>query len=116
MLNKYDGYTVGPNLRQLRKDKKLSVYQVSELTGLSNSSINQIEQGGRGLSMNGLYLLMDAYQCDANKLLNIEETDTKTNKNEGSIDSRLAELPIEQQNYLKHTFEFMIEQATGLVS
>ena len=22
MLNKYDGYTVGPNLRQLRKDKK----------------------------------------------------------------------------------------------
>ena len=53
MLNKYDGYTVGPNLRQLRKDKKLSVYQVSELTGLSNSSINQIEQGGRGLSMNG---------------------------------------------------------------
>ena len=112
MLNKYDGYTVGPNLRQLRKDKKLSVYQVSELTRLSNSSINQIEQGGRGLSMNGLYLLMDAYQCDANKLLNIEETD----KNEDSIDSRLSELPVEQQNYLRHTFEFMIEQATGLVS
>ena len=116
MLNKYDGYTVGPNLRQLRKDKKLSVYQVSELTGLSNSSINQIEQGGRGLSMNGLYLLMDAYQCDANKLLNIEETDTKMNKNEDSIDSRLSELPVEQQNYLRHIFEFMIEQATGLVS
>lgn len=116
MLNKYDGYTVGPKLRQLRKDKKMSVYQVSELTGLSNSSINQIEQGGRGLSMNGLYLLMDAYQCDANKLLNIEQTDTKMNKNEGSIDSKLAELPIEQQNYLKHTFEFMIKQAAALVS
>ena len=116
MLNKYDGYTVGPNLRQLRKDKKLSVYQVSELTGLSNSSINQIEQGGRGLSMSGLYLFMDAYQCDANTLLNIEETNTKTDKNEDSIDSRLAKLPIEQQNYLRHTFEFMIEQATGLVS
>ena len=116
MLNKYDGYTVGPNLRQLRKDKKLSVYQVSELTGLSNSSINQIEQGGRGLSMNGLYLLMDAYQSDANKLLNIEETDTKMKKNEDSIGSRLSELPVEQQNYLRHIFEFMIEQATGLVS
>ena len=116
MLNKYDGYTVGPNLRQLRKDKKLSVYQVSELTGLSNSSINQIEQGGRGLSMNGLYLLMDAYQCDANKLLNIEETDTKMNKNEDSIDSRLSELPVEQQNQLRHIFEFMIKQATRLIS
>ena len=116
MLNKYDGYTVGPNLRQLRKDKKLSVYQVSELTGLSNSSINQIEQGGRGLSMNGLYLLMDAYQCDANTLLNIEGTDLKTDKGEDSIDRRLAELPIEQQNYLRNTFKFMIQQAAGLVS
>ena len=38
------------------------------------------------------------------------------NKNEDSIDSRLSELPVEQQNYLRHIFEFMIEQATGLVS
>ena len=65
MLNEYDGYTVGPKLRQLRKDRKLSVYQVSEMTGLSNSSIKQMEQGGRNLSMNSLYLFMDAYKCDA---------------------------------------------------
>ena len=68
MLNEYDGYTVGPKLRQLRKDRKLSVYQVSEMTGLSNSSINQMEQGGRNLSMNSLYLFMDAYKCDANTI------------------------------------------------
>ncbi|CRZ35080.1 helix-turn-helix protein [Herbinix hemicellulosilytica] len=52
---KYDGYTVGPKLRQLRKDKKLSLYRVSEKTGLSQSSITQVEQGGRNLSMKILY-------------------------------------------------------------
>lgn len=116
MLKKYNGYEIGPNLRQIRKDRKLSVYQVSELTGLSNSSINQIEQGSRGLSMNALYLLMDTYRCDANTLLNIEETTSDTDKNEQSIDSLLAGLPTNQQNYLRNTFEFMIQQAAVLVS
>ncbi len=116
MLKKYNGYEIGPNLRQIRKDKKLSVYQVSESTGLSNSSINQIEQGSRGLSMNGLYLLMEAYHCDANTLLNIEETNSDTDKNGQSIDSLLAGLPMEQQNYFRNTFEFMIQQAAVLVS
>lgn len=116
MLKKYDGYEIGPNLRQIRKDRKLSVYQVSEMSGLSNSSITQIEQGGRGLSMKTLYLLMSVYQCDANTLLNIEETDSDTDKKGQSIDSMLALLSPEQQNYLRKTFEFMIEQATMLAS
>lgn len=64
----YDGYTVGPNLRQLRTDRKLTLEQVSELTGLSTSSIKQLEQGGRNLSMKSLFLFMAAYECDANTL------------------------------------------------
>lgn len=116
MLKKYNGYEIGPNLRQIRKDKKLSLYQVCEMTGLSDSSIKQIEQGGRGLSMKTLYLLMSIYQCDANTLLNIEETGSDTDKKEESIDSLLACLPAAQQDYFRHTFEFMIEQAAELVS
>jgi transcriptional regulator with XRE-family HTH domain len=115
MLNRYDGYAVGPKLRQLRKDRKLSVYQVSEMTGLSNSSINQMEQGGRNLSMNSLYLFMDVYKCDANTILdinNIEKTDKKTE----SIDEMLTNLPEEKQAYLKQTFKFMIEQSSQIAS
>ncbi|HHU75254.1 MAG TPA: ImmA/IrrE family metallo-endopeptidase [Clostridiales bacterium] len=75
---KYDGYTVGPNLRQLRKDKKLSLYQVSEKTGLSQSSITQVEQGGRNLSMKSLYLLMDVYGfIDDNRTLYVLCSDEK---------------------------------------
>lgn len=69
---KYNGLTVGPVIRQLRKERKLSVYDVSEKTGLSHSSINQIEQGGRNLSMNSLFLFMNAFDCDANTILNIK--------------------------------------------
>ncbi|SHM27922.1 Transcriptional regulator, contains XRE-family HTH domain [Anaerosporobacter mobilis DSM 15930] len=116
MLKKYNGYEIGPNLRKIRKDKKLSLYQVCEITGLSDSSIKQIEQGGRGLSMRTLYLLMSVYQCDANTLLNIEVKESNTDKKEGSIDSKLEELPSEQQDYFRHTFEFMIDQAAMLVS
>ncbi len=112
---KYDGYTVGPNLRQLRKDKKLSLYQVSEKTGLSQSSITQVEQGGRNLSMKSLYLLMDVYECDANTILSISRDLDLDSKND-SIDSRLKELPEEQQKYLKQTFLYMLDQAAMLAS
>lgn len=110
---KYDGYKVGPYLRQLRKDKKLSLYQVSEKTGLSQSSITQVEQGGRNLSMKSLYLLMDVYGCDANTILSIsQDSDSKKD----SIDARIKELPEEQQKYLKQTFLYMLDQAAMLVS
>lgn len=55
-MMQYDGYSVGPVVRQLRLDRKMTIDKVSELTGLSNSSIQQIEQGGRNLSMKSLYL------------------------------------------------------------
>lgn len=116
MLKKYNGYEIGPNLRQIRKEKKLSLDQVCEMTGLSDSSIKQIEQGGRGLSMKTLYLLMSAYQCDANTLLNIKEKGSDTDKKVRSIDRMLADLPSKQQEYFRHTFEFMLNQAEMLVS
>jgi transcriptional regulator with XRE-family HTH domain len=68
---KYDGYILEPIIRQLRLDRHYTFEQVSELTGLSVSSIQQIEQGGRNLSMKSLYLFMDSYKCDANSLLNL---------------------------------------------
>ena len=86
---KYEGYMVGPALRKLRTDRGLSILQASNLIGLSTSSLNQIEQGGRNLSMKSLFLFMNAYDVDANTVLDIK---TVSNK-EDSIDSRLAMLP-----------------------
>lgn len=110
----YDGYVIGPIIRQLRLDRKLTLEQVSEMTGLSLSSIKQLEQGGRNLSMKSLFLFMDAYRCDANTILNISmksSTDRKTH----SIDTCLDLLPGKQKKYLKQLFIYMIEQARKLV-
>ena len=107
--------SIGNRIRNLRKDKKLSLYQVSEKTGLSQSSITQVEQGGRNLSMKSLYLLMDVYGCDANTILSISR-DSDLDSNKDSIDSRLKELPEEQQKYLKQTFLYMLDQAAMLAS
>ena len=112
---KYDGYILGPNIRQLRQDRHYTFEQVSELTGLSVSSIQQIEQGGRNLSMKSLYLFMDAYQCDANALLNLN-IESSTVSGKLSIDKLLEILPENQKNFLSQTFLYMIEQAKQLVS
>ena len=49
-------------------------------------------------------MLMEVYETDANTLLAIECTPD-------SLDSRLKQLPADKQDYLKKTFDFMIEQA-----
>lgn len=96
---KYNGYILGPVIRQLRLDRQYTLDQVSKQTGLSISNIQQIEQGGRNLSMKSLYLFMDAYQCDANSLLNLNiESSTVSGKN--SIDKLLGILPENQKNFL----------------
>ena len=50
------------------------------------------------------YMLMDVYDTDANTLLAIDTTSD-------SLDSKLRELPVDKQEYLRKTFNFMIEQA-----
>ncbi|MEF9840393.1 MAG: helix-turn-helix transcriptional regulator [Lachnospiraceae bacterium] len=114
-MMKYDGYNVGPIARQLRVDRNLTIDQVSEITGLSYSSIQQIEQGGRNLSMNSLYLFMNAYECDANTMLNIHRESSADIK-DNSIDELLDDLPDNEKIFLKQSFMYMIQQAKKLAS
>ena len=60
---KYEGYKIGPVIRDIRKDKGLLIEEVAAKTGISVSTLGQVEQGGRNLSIpihtvtNMLYLL-----------------------------------------------------------
>ena len=83
----YDGNVVGPRLRELRINNKMTLDEVSELTGLSISTLSQLEQGGRRMSLSSLYALMDAYRCDANTLLNVS-----VNKADSEIEVQLNKL------------------------
>ncbi|RGG38243.1 XRE family transcriptional regulator [Roseburia sp. AF22-2LB] len=101
---KCEGYKIGPVIRDIRKDKGLLIEEVASKTGISVSTLGQVEQGGRNLSMKNLYKLMDLYETDANTLLAIETTPD-------SLESKLNRLPVDKQKYLKDTFNYMIEQA-----
>ena len=107
----YEGYRVGPALRSPRKKKKISVFEASEMTGLSTNTINKIEQGSRNMSMSSLFLFMTAYEADANTLLDLSGG---AGGAEEGIDRKLSLLPMHTQDYLRTTFEVMIAQAQKL--
>lgn len=92
-MRQYEGYEIGPILREIRKDKRLTVEDVADTAGISVSTLSQLEQGGRNLSMRNLYVLMDVYETDANTLLNLEVASD-------SIDAKLKRLPVEQRQFL----------------
>ena len=101
----YDGNVIGPRLRELRKSRKLTLDKVSELSGLSISTIKQVEQGGRRLSMASLFLLMTVYECDANTLLSISTDLSK----EQFLKMKLDALPEKKQEKWVKLFEQLIE-------
>ena len=101
----YDGNVIGPRLRELRKSRKLTLDKVSELTGLSISTLKQVEQGGRRLSMASLYLLMTVYRCDANTVLNIPADMSEKH----FLEMKLEELPEDKKEKCRELFGQIIE-------
>ena len=101
----YDGNVIGPRLRELRKSRKMTLDKVCELTGLSISTLKQVEQGGRRLSMASLYLLMTVYGCDANTVLNIP-TDMSEKH---FLEMKLEELPEGKKEKCRELFGQIIE-------
>ena len=71
-MKQYEAIMIGPVLREIRKGKGLTVEDVADTIGVSVSTLSQIEQGGRNLSMRNLYALMDVYETDANTLLDLD--------------------------------------------
>ena len=101
----YDGNVIGPRLRELRKSRKMTLDKVSELTGLSISTLKQVEQGGRRLSMASLYLFMTVYGCDANTVLSIPADMSEKH----FLEMKLEELPKGKKEKCREMFGQIIE-------
>lgn len=104
-MNQYNGWEIGPKLREYRKSKGISVDKLSEISEMSISHIRQIEQGNRRITIDTLYKLMDALETDANTILSINLNP------ETSVDAALEELPAQKRKYLNEVFMFMIRNA-----
>lgn len=103
----YEGWKVGENIRQLRKDKNLSMTEFCEKLGKSENHMRMIELGHRKISLDMLYDLMEFFDTDTDHILGVNvKTDAE------SIDAMLRELPAEQKEYIKGVVGYMI---SGLV-
>lgn len=118
----YIGWIVGDNLKEVRKSKKMSIEDMCEKTGLSESHLRKIESGSRQITTTVLYKLMNALDEDANTILSVEVSvvDVEDNNIEEtndfdseSIDKAMSTLPVEQRVYLKGVFKYMIANMQG---
>ena len=105
---KYEGWKVGPRIQRLRKAKNMTAEELGAKLGVSTSHISQIEQGGRKMSVDLLYRLMEVLGVDANTLLAVPECGNVGT--DMSVDKELKELPEKQQMYLKKIFIQMIHR------
>ena len=102
---KYEGLVVGMKIRQLRKDKGLSIVELSEQVDKSVSHMNMVELGHHKLSLDMLYDLMNVLDVDANSILDI----TKEKQSVVSVDSLLIGLTPGQQEYIAGIVSYMIQ-------
>lgn len=102
---KYEGLAVGMKIRQLRKDKGLSIVELSEKVDKSVSHMNMVELGHHKLSLDMLYDLMNAFNVDANSILDI----TKEKQSVVSVDSLLLGLTPSQQEYIAGVVSYMVQ-------
>ena len=101
----YDGLQVGQVIKDLRMEKGMTLEDLSEEVGKSESHLKQVEGGSRRMSLELLFSLVDVLDADANCILCIPSYKEK----ETSIDEQLAAMPSEQRAYLTGVFENMIQ-------
>lgn len=106
---RYERVSVGSTIRCMRKEKNMTIEQLSEAVDKSVSHITQLEEGNRRMSMDLLFALMDVFGTDANTLLAVTVEEKVEDKL--SIDNELEKLSPGIRDYLSNTFMHMINEA-----
>lgn len=95
---------IGLRLRELRKEKRYTQEQFSELLGMSLNNYGKIERGETRLSIEKMVLLHDRFDVDLNYLL------TGTSCNTWDYNSVMSDCPKEKV----FDFEQLIRYAKNL--
>lgn len=99
----YDIKESGKRIKKLRKDKGIATQeQFADLTGLSPTTIANIEAGRKGTSIDTLMVLADLFDTSIDYLIS-----GKGNKS--SIDELFKEIPKEKQDLAIKIFKGIIE-------
>ena len=98
-------WNVGSIIRQLRRDKNMTIDELSEAVGKSVSHITQVEEGTRRISIDLLYALVTELDTDANTILAIQNKQGNI-----SVDEELRKLSPEMRTYFSQQFVQMIKE------
>lgn len=94
---KYDSCMVGTVIRKLREARGLTREELGEKAGISVHTVHRLESGERNLTMNTLYSIMEALDCDANTILNTQGQKEVLSQ----INMELGKIPLKQREEVK---------------
>lgn len=66
--------SVGHNIRQLRRRRRMTQQELSQITGLTRTYIGGIERGARNPSLVTLHRMADALGTEAGRLVPVAES------------------------------------------
>jgi len=61
---------IGASIRHVRKDRDITLMELSNLTGLDYATLSRIETGKRRLTVRNLLVIAEALKIDAKRFLN----------------------------------------------
>lgn len=102
----YEEKEIGERLKDMRKDRKLTIQAASEELMMSESSLKGIENGSRNLTIGTLYTFMNFYGKTANEILGTYP--------DVSIDGMLEKKKGPEGEYLKKLFLFLLHKDGNL--
>ena len=66
---KYDQFVIGGMIQDIRKDKKITQFDMAERLNISLDHYSKLEQGAEGMSLGVLFDIMTVLDVDANTIL-----------------------------------------------
>lgn len=88
-------------LKQLRVSKNITTYELSELTGIPQSTISKMENGKRKIEAESLQKLADALGVSVNEFFDEEDNESIKEKTDKSIKKDLPVIPEEFTMFLQ---------------
>ena len=91
---------IGERLRTLRKSKRISIYRLSQETGISQNHISDLETGKRNPSVETLKRLVEPLGISLSELFNEDGVVSVLNENERELVENYRLLPDEKASVL----------------
>ena len=119
---KYNKYIVSENIKNLRAEKGITAFELSEALDCSISHISQIEQGKRKMSVELLCEMAEYFETDTDSILgsgkeqvdNSEISFAVRNERLENISGAIAMLSPGMREYVINNIQHMVDEAVQL--